>query len=455
MATAKIYPALESLKKEFEFEPKSSKGVQKWGLGSRKLIIHLFANILGEKFRMPKDDKLPSCDAKTMDKFKGSVAFELGARISAHRSAERSLSSFKNATKFIYPAANGLCHKALIGYRPLGFDNVERIFTKAEESIPLNLDKQARKAFLSSVHRIAKEEILAAIPNFADYLPANELAEFEAQDSVPAEMWVSFDWAQAELYKLCLFSQDDRLFEALTGSDFHRYVAHVCFDVAFDDVTPAQREDAKTLTFALVYSSFDLNVAAAIAIKRNKNLNASFLESALIRYLETFHKLHTWVKTTQMQWATSGHCKVSYAFHAPKKVQMAEYQKLESIGTSEAGRVAINTFGQNSVGLLFKKFLQGFRKHEVVRAHTTSYIPVFDALYFRVDTLKIAEVMDLLLKEAAPTLVLDRPPVLEGQENFSIQMKADFSASLFSWGTCGKIKPPRQVADGTSPVYYI
>lgn len=151
---------LEDLKEEFKEEPFKNKKVAgskekvkvtDWNLDSRNLMINLFFNVLGEKHRTAKD-KLPSIDANALGKMDNSIAGDL----ITFRSNKKTLDSFKNVNSFIkaslyreevYRGIIVSVDKATVIFNVLGFDNIERIFTAAKRSVPINMDKRARKAF--------------------------------------------------------------------------------------------------------------------------------------------------------------------------------------------------------------------------------------------------------------------------------------------------------------------
>lgn len=157
-----VKKTLEDLKEEFKTEPVKNKKVKgtkekikviDWNLNSRNLMINLFFNIFGEKHRTAKG-KLPTIDATALGKMNNTIAADL----ITYRSNKKTLDSFKNVSSYINPGSlyreevyNGVIvnpDKATIIFNVLGFDNIERIFTAADRSIPINVDKRARKAFV-------------------------------------------------------------------------------------------------------------------------------------------------------------------------------------------------------------------------------------------------------------------------------------------------------------------
>lgn len=122
--------------------------VPDWSFGSRHLLAHIIFNVLG--YKVPKNTpkgKLPSLDKTAMDK----LGVPIGMRISDLRSFKRSVDSFKNAISFCQSFRKNGPIRAPFLFNSLGYDNIERIFSESERSIPLNLDKAARKAFVTPV----------------------------------------------------------------------------------------------------------------------------------------------------------------------------------------------------------------------------------------------------------------------------------------------------------------
>ena len=166
----KILAELEPLFSKEPVKNKKMDGVKKqipnWNLNSRNLMINLFFNVLKEKHSKTKD-KLPSINADALSKMKNPIAGEL----ITFRSNKKTLDSFKNVSSYIYDPdiyydGGTPCKKANIKFNVLGYDNIERIFSVAGESIPINTDKRARKAFITPYwDKVSKEELNEEIVN--------------------------------------------------------------------------------------------------------------------------------------------------------------------------------------------------------------------------------------------------------------------------------------------------
>lgn len=496
------------LAEKYAAEPKPKRtGEPNWTILSSHLLGHVFFNIFGEKVAKKNqvEGKLPSMDAKAVAKFKSPGATALATAITEYRSKSRQHSSFENALTQLYEIPNQKNFaKGFINLKGIEQDNVERIFTRAEESIPLNMDKVARNAFkATSEETLDLREFIGADPANITQLPYDELAQYLGPDIlthwagqlaadeertnkdiitkalqisedlpkinailmdllsqphspnilIPARMWISFDWSQAELYLIALLSQSASLIQALTSDDFHNTVAGWTLQgpstFTGTTVPPEFREIAKTLTFAFVYSTFDVKVAAAIVRAKLPNLDPELLALAIERYAERVPDLMAWVDRHIQRWGDLEHNPTStfnYAFGAAKYIERPEYLVGVNLGSSKQGRVATNTMGQNSVGHLLKVVLAGMRKDPTLQhkgtAEVSTMIPLFDALYFTAKTTELAKTVNALSEHINCTLVLD--PHFDGamrdtvEDSFAVTMKTDIKVSLQAWGTVSK-----------------
>jgi DNA polymerase-1 len=247
----------------------------------------------------------------------------------------------------------------------------------------------------------------------------------------PEKVWVGFDWKQAEMYFLCLFSKDLVLKQALTSQDFHKFVASSFMQVPMEDITPDQRELAKTVSFQLIYSGFNLGMTRSNILRKRPDLDEDQVSDALDKYQETFFCLFNWVNKTVIDWFNNeGY--LTYFMGAKKFIPVPIYFKEDSkkILNSKEGRLCVNTKPQNSVGLLLKYVISNMFRDEEVRNYISQIIPIFDAIYILVDTDHLYSVMGKINRFATPVLRHD---------NFEMKMAVDWKLSLESWGDMHKI----------------
>jgi DNA polymerase I len=102
---------------------------------------------------------------------------------------------------------------------------------------------------------------------------------------VPEDGWLflAADYSQIELRILAHFSGDDAFVSAFReGVDVHRQTAAVIFDVPIDQVTPVQRDRAKTINFATLYGQGAFSLGRQLGISREES------EEFIAQYFERF-----------------------------------------------------------------------------------------------------------------------------------------------------------------------
>ena len=171
MAETKTIKNLKDLAESHKFDTEPFKmkklgsrkvKVADWTLNSRHLLIHLFYNVLGNKPSRKDDSKLPSIDEESLLKMNSPLA----EKLIKYRKTQRILDSLTNASQFVkdgrdFPPSLESEYKAVMQFSPSTYDNVERIFTVAEGSIPINADKRVRNALTVPSSKISSESLSA------------------------------------------------------------------------------------------------------------------------------------------------------------------------------------------------------------------------------------------------------------------------------------------------------
>ncbi|MEO0322088.1 MAG: DNA polymerase I [Myxococcota bacterium] len=114
----------------------------------------------------------------------------------------------------------------------------------------------------------------------------------EAFVPAPGLLLLAADYSQIELRVLAHLSGDPELVDAYrTGEDVHRRTASALFDVAPGDVDYTQRNQAKTVNFAVIYGQTQFALARNLKIERSeakRYIDAFFARYAGVqRFMET------------------------------------------------------------------------------------------------------------------------------------------------------------------------
>ncbi|MEM1418209.1 MAG: DNA polymerase I, partial [Myxococcota bacterium] len=110
-------------------------------------------------------------------------------------------------------------------------------------------------------------------PNLQNIPIRTEVGRTIRDAFIPAEgcVLLAADYSQIELRVLAHLSEDPELLDAYqTAQDVHRRTASALFDVAPEDVSYAQRNQAKTVNFAVIYGQTQFALARNLKIERSE-----------------------------------------------------------------------------------------------------------------------------------------------------------------------------------------
>lgn len=106
------------------------------------------------------------------------------------------------------------------------------------------------------------------------------------------EALLSSDYSQVELRIMADLSGDQALIEAFkSGTDFHRYVASLVYDIPMDEVSSDQRSHVKAMSYGLAYGLSTYGLAQQLKISPAA---ADVLRS---KYFATFGKVHEYLES--------------------------------------------------------------------------------------------------------------------------------------------------------------
>jgi len=193
----------------------------------------------------------------------------------------------------------------------------------------------------------------------------------------------SFDYSQIELRLLAHFSHDPVLTEAFrTGEDVHATTAAKLFGVPPDQVTSAQRAQAKIVNFGILYGMGPVRLARELNLSRP--LAAAFIEE----YKRTLAGVAQYIDRTLAQARRTG-----YAETILKRRRPFANLRAEGARRAEAERAAVNMPIQGSAADLIK--IAMVRIDALLaekKCRTRLILQVHDELLFETDAEEIAEI---------------------------------------------------------------
>jgi len=213
----------------------------------------------------------------------------------------------------------------------------------------------------------------------------------------------SFDYSQIELRLLAHFSHDPVLTEAFrTGEDVHATTAAKLFGVAPDQVTSAQRAQAKIVNFGILYGMGPVRLARELNLSRP--LAAAFIEE----YKRTLAGVAQYIDRTLAQARRTG-----YAETILKRRRPFANLRAEGARRAEAERAAVNMPIQGSAADLIKIAMVRIDALLAERkCRTRLILQVHDELLFETDPEELAEIGPLIRQVMEHAIPLRVPLVV-------------------------------------------
>lgn len=213
----------------------------------------------------------------------------------------------------------------------------------------------------------------------------------------------SYDYSQIELRLLAHFSHDPVLSEAFrTGGDVHTATAARLFGVPPEAVTPAQRSQAKTVNFGILYGMGAARLARELALSRS-------LASA---FIDEYKKTHAGVAQYMEQMLAQARERGFAETMLHRRRPLPALRDTHEGRRAEAERAAINTPIQGSAADLIKVAMvkidallteRGLRSRLILQVH--------DELLFETDDREV-DILAPLVREAMEHALPLRVPLV-------------------------------------------
>jgi len=193
----------------------------------------------------------------------------------------------------------------------------------------------------------ATGRLSSAEPNLQNIPVRIELGRQIRKMFTPKEgcVFVDADYSQIELRILAHMSGDDSLIQAYKEEqDIHRMTASKVFHIPFDEVTPAQRSNAKAVNFGIVYgiSSFGLG--------QDLNITRKEAESYINQYFATYPGIKDYLDGLVAEAKETGSVSTMYG----RKRPVPEISSSNFMQRSFGERIAMNSPIQGTAADIMK-----------------------------------------------------------------------------------------------------
>lgn len=157
---------------------------------------------------------------------------------------------------------------------------------------------------------------------------------------------VKIDYSQVELRVVAYLAQDERLLTAYKNNeDIHRLTAHLIFAKPQKEVTPEERNIAKTINFSVIYGISPFSLSEDLGVTR---------EDAK-QFIESYFANYSGVRDYQAQILKDARKNMSVETYYGRKRMIREINASNFNYRSRAERIAFNTVIQGTASDIIKK----------------------------------------------------------------------------------------------------
>ena len=216
------------------------------------------------------------------------------------------------------------------------------------EALPRLIDEQSRLHTTFNQDVAATGRLSSTDPNLQNIPIRTELGRKIREAFVPSEgnVFVSADYSQFELRLAAVLSGDEKMINDFNaGTDIHAKTAADVHGIPLDEVTKAQRRDAKVVNFGVLYGMGPHALAA------NTGMSFNEARTFIDEYFKVRGKLKTYIDDTIKQAHELGYVETFYGRRRPTP----DVKSSNFLVRSSAERAAANMPVQGTEADLMKR----------------------------------------------------------------------------------------------------
>jgi DNA polymerase-1 len=303
-----------------------------------------------------------------------------------------------------------LAGEAPIVKKILRFRSLSKLLSTYVDALPSLVNKETNRVHSSFNQTVAATgRLSSANPNLQN-IPVRTPQGAEIRKAfIPRDenhILLASDYSQIELRLVAALSGDKGMVEAFQqGRDIHTATAALVFDVPFDDVTRDQRNQAKTINFAILYG------AGATRLMQQLEITRKEAGQLIKNYYQRFPGLKEFMATSVETAREEGYAMTLLG----RKRGLRDINSKSGLTRSIAERMAMNTPIQGTAADMIKVAMiridkalteGNFKTKMIMQVHDEL---VFDTPKDEVD--RIIPLIEELMREAIPDLAV--PIVVE------------------------------------------
>ena len=221
----------------------------------------------------------------------------------------------------------------------------------------------------------------------------------------PDWSYLAADYSQIELRLLAHLSGEPALIAAFEAKeDVHAYTASLIFNIPLEEVTPEQRNQAKTVNFGILYGQQAIGLAEVLNI--DTKTAATFIQM----YFERYPRIKSFIESCKQFTKETGKAVTIFG----RERLIPEINNKNGMIRSAAERLAINTPIQGSQADIIKlSMIQINKKLAQEQKKAYMILQIHDELIFEVPDEELASVRELVRSTMEDVMQLKVPLLVD------------------------------------------
>ena len=213
------------------------------------------------------------------------------------------------------------------------------------------------------------------------------------------------DYSQIELRIIAALSKEDIMIEAFkNGEDIHASTAAKVFNVPINEVNRAQRSNAKTVNFGIIYG------VSAFGLSNQTDLSRSEAKALIDTYYKTYPKLKNYMNEQVNFARTNGYVQTILG----RRRYLKDINSANAVVRGAAERNAVNAPIQGSAADIIKiAMINIYQKLQEHNYKSKMLLQVHDELVFDIHKSELEPVQKLIKTEMENAYTLDVPLEVE------------------------------------------
>lgn len=301
-----------------------------------------------------------------------------------------------------------LAHKHEIIQHILQYRTYQKLKSTYVDALPQQIDTFDNRVHTNFSQTTAATGRLSSVnPNLQNIPIRTERGQQIRGAFVASEGYqlISADYSQIELRIIAEISNEEHMIKAFQeGKDIHASTASKLFNIPIEAVTKAQRSQAKTVNFGIVYGQ------GAFALAEQTGLSRTEAKQMIDAYYDTYPKLKEWMSNQVTKARQQGYVETILG----RRRHLKDINSNNFVVKGHAERNAINAPIQGSAADIIKMAMINIDKvFQEEQLHTQMLLQVHDELIFEAPINELERAKQIIQHEMQSVMQTKVPLIVE------------------------------------------